>query len=269
MNARATVLLCSSVLLLAACGSTTSAAVGSSAGAATQPGAGRGGTFGQIVQVNGSQLTVSTSSGDVNVAYSSTTALTTTSTGSAGDIVTGKCVVIAGLKDSTGGVTASTVRLSEPVNGSCTSTAFPGGGPRPSGGFSPPAVSPGATPRPTPNPNAAFVTGIVTAVSGTTVTVQPASGSATSVTVPTTLSVTESSTATSADLTVNSCVRAIGQKDGQGVVQATALTLQPANSNGACTSAGGAFGGGGFPGPGGGAGGFPGGPPPGGTPPSN
>ncbi len=55
---------------------------------------------------------------------------------------------------------------------------------------------------------------------------------------PTTLSVTESSPATAADLTVDSCVRAVGRKDAQGVVQATALTIQPPNASGTCTFAG-------------------------------
>jgi hypothetical protein len=263
MNARAPLMLGGAALLLAACGSTTSAAGGTAPSASAQPGGGRGGTFGQIVQVQGTALTVSTTTGDVNVAYTTATTITSTSTGTPGDIVTGTCVVIAGLKDSSGAATASTVRLSHPVNGSCSTNAFPGGG-RPGGGFSPPPVSPGATPRPTPNPNAVLVTGMVTAVSGTTVTVTPATGAATSVAVPTTLTVTESSTAAAADLTVNSCVRAVGQKDSQGVVQATALTLQPANSSGTCTApGGGGFGGGRFPG-GGGGGGFPGG----GTPPT-
>ena len=262
MNTRAPLLLCGSALLLAACGSATSAAGGTAPSASAQAGGGRGGTFGQIVQVKANALTVSTTAGDVNVAYTGTTTITSTSTGSAGDIVPGTCVVIAGLKDSSGAVTATTVRLSHPTNGACATAAFPGGQ-RPGGGFSPPAVSPGATPRPTPNPNAVFVTGMVTGVSGTTVTVTPATGAATSITVPTTLSITESSTGTAADLAVNSCVRAIGQKDSQGVVQATALTLQPANSSGTCTATGGGGFGGRFPG-GGGGGGFPGG----GTPPT-
>jgi hypothetical protein len=262
MKARAPLFLCGSALLLAACGSTTSAAGGTAPSASAQPGGGRGGTFGQIVQVQGNALTVSTTAGDVNVAYTGSTTITSTSTGTPGDIVTGTCVVIAGLKNSAGTVTASTVRLSHPVNGSCTTNAFPGGGGRPGGSFSPRPASPGATPRPTPNPNAVFVTGMVTEVSGTTVTVTPATGAAMSISVPTTLTVTESSTGTAADLAVNSCVRAVGQKNAQGVVQATALMLQPTNATGTCTAAGGGgFGGGRFPG-GGGGGFFGGGTPP-------
>ncbi|MFI5313284.1 MAG: hypothetical protein ACHQ06_03910 [Candidatus Dormibacteria bacterium] len=240
-------LLCCSVIAVAGCGS--AAASNGAGGTATPSASARSagaGTAGQLVQVNGTNLTLSTTTGDVPVAYTSATVITNTSTGSPGDIVPGTCVVIAGQKDATGRVAATTVRLSQAVAGSCTlgrpaggaaggsPRAFPSGGARPSGA-------------PTLNPNAALVSGTVTAVSGTTVTVQTTAGVTSSVTVPTTLSVTESSLATAADLTVDSCVRATGRKNAQGVVQAIALTIQPANSSGACTFAGGGgfgFGGG-------------------------
>jgi hypothetical protein len=236
-------LLCCSVIAVAGCGSAI--ASNAAGGAATPSASGRAtgaGTAGQLVQVSGTKLTLSTTTGDVDVVYTSATVMTTTSTGSPGDIVTGTCVAIVGQKDSTGAVTATTVRLSRPVNGSCalgrpggaggsgSPRAFPSGGARPSGA---PAL----------NPNTAVISGMVTAVTGTTVTVRTLAGATSSATVPTTLSVTESSPATAADLTVDSCLRAVGRKDAQGVVQATALTIQPPNSSGSCTFAGG---GGGF-----------------------
>jgi hypothetical protein len=245
-----------SLIALVGCGSASasgsSAASTPSSSGTPARGAG-GGTAGQLVQVNGTKLTLSTTAGDVSVIYSSATTILSTSTGSPADIVAGTCVVIAGLKDSSGAVTANTVRLSKAVNGACTA-AGPGGG-----------AGPGASPRPrpsgrpsgapTPNPNAALVSGMVTAVSGTVVTVQSATGTTSSVTVPTTLSVTEASPGTAADLVVDSCVRAVGQKDTSGVVQATALTIQPTNASGACTfGGGGGFGRGGFGGGGGGGG---------------
>ena len=99
MNMRGRILLCGSALLVAGCGSAavTGGAASSSSAAAT-PGAGRGGTFGQIVQANPDALTVSTTTGDVTVDYSSTTTIVSTSTGTPGDIVMGSCVVIAGLR---------------------------------------------------------------------------------------------------------------------------------------------------------------------------
>ena len=244
-------IVCCSLIVLAGCG-TASASNGGGA-TPTPAGAARGfgaGTAGQLVKVSGTDLTLSTSNGDVAVTYGSTTVITSTSTGSAADIVPGSCVVIAGQKDSTGAVTATTVRLSQPVAGSCTMgrqvtggrpsgspRAFPSGGARPSGA-------------PTLNPNAALVNGVVTTVNGTTVTVRTPAGSTESVTVPTTVPVTESSVVTATDLTLDSCVRAIGRKNAQGVVQATALTIQPTDSTGTCTFAGG----GGFGGFGGGRG---------------
>ncbi|MEO8898514.1 MAG: hypothetical protein ABI352_08110 [Candidatus Dormibacter sp.] len=245
-------LLCCSAIAIAGCGSAVASNV--PGGAATPSASARGagaGTAGQLVQVNGTKLTLSTTNGDVNVVYTTTTAITTTSTGSTGDIVAGTCVVIIGQKDSTGAVTATTVRLSRPVNDSCTlgrlggaagsgsPRAFPSGGARPSGA---PAL----------NPNTAIVNGMVTAVTGTTVTVRTNAGAAGSATVPTTLSVTESSPGTAADLSVDSCVRAVGPKNAQGVVQATALTVQPTNAAGSCTFGGGGFGFGGGRGFGGG-----------------
>jgi hypothetical protein len=252
MNNLTKLLLCGSVIAVAGCGS-ASASSGAASTSTPNPGArGAGaGTAGQLVQVNGSTLTLSTTSGDVSVAYTGSTTITSTSTGSTGDIVTGTCVVIAGQKDSTGLVTATTVRLSQAVNGSCTAGRA-GGGVFPGG--TPPSFRPGASARPsgapTLNPNAAFVTGLVTAVSGEVLTVQASTGTTSSVTVPTTLSVTESSAGTAADLTVDSCVRAVGPKNSGGVVQATTLTIQPTDATGACTFGraggfGGRFGGGG------------------------
>ena len=243
-------LLCGSVVVVAGCGSAaaSSGAAGTPTPSATR-GAG-GGTAGQLVRVNGNSLTLSTTTGDVSVDYTSSTAIISTSTGSTGDIVAGTCVVIGGQKDSTGQVTATSVRLTQPVNGSCSLTGGQRGTPGP--GATRPSPPAGA---PTLNPNAACGSGMVSAVSGDVVTVTLASGTTTSVTVPTTLSVTESAPATPGALVVDSCVRAVGSKDSSGIVQARSLTIQPADSTGACT-----FGRGGFGGFGGG-GGFRGAPP--------
>jgi hypothetical protein len=252
-------LLCGSVIAVAGCG--TVSAANSSAGTPTPTAGARragAGTAGQLVQVNGNKLTLSTTAGDVSVVYTSTTTITSTSTGSTGDIVAGTCVVITGQKDATGQVTATSVRLSHAVNGSCAIAGRPGGF---SPGGAPPSFRPGASGRPsgapTLNPNAAFVSGLVTAVTGDVVTVKSNAGTTSSVTVPTTLSVTESSPGTAGDLTVDSCVQAVGPKDAGGIVQARALTIQPTNSTGSCTfGRAGGFGGfggfrGGFGAPGG------------------
>ena len=242
-------LLCGAVILLAGCGSASaSVANGAIPTAAASPAARGlgGGTAGQLVKVVGTDLTLSTTSGDVTVAYTSATTITSTSTGSSGDIVVGSCVVIVGLKDAAGAVTATTVRLSAAVNGACNVGLRAGGGAPGSGGLPTGSPPPARSGGPTLNPNAAFAAGMVSAVTGTTITVTSSTGTVSSVTVPTTLSITESSPASGADLTIDSCVRAVGPKDAQGVVQATALTIQPTNATGSCTFARGGFGGGRF-----------------------
>lgn len=248
-------MLIGGALLLAGCGSATAAATTSPTLRGGQRGSFGGGTSGQLVQINGTTLTLSTTNGDVNVTYTSATPITQSSTGATADIVSGSCVVIAGTKDATGAVTAASVRMTPAVNGACmTGNTF-----RPGAGGSFPARPSGAgrpSGAPTPNPNAAFVTGMVTAVTGTSVTVKQSSGTAIMVTVPTTVTVNESRKAAASDLAVDDCLLARGQKSTAGVVAATALTIEPATANGTCTVAGfgggrGGFGGGGFGGGGG------------------
>src|SRR3982074_1987167 len=159
-----------SAIALAACGTTGAASTATSSATPTPGGRGfGGGTAGQLVKLNGQTLILSTNSGYVQVVYTTSTTITQTSTVSAADIASGLCVVITGTKDSSGAITARSVRLSQPVNGTCTQG--PGGSAagvgRPPGG----ALPSGAA-RPWPNPNAAFVVGRVTDVSGVAVTVK-------------------------------------------------------------------------------------------------
>ncbi|HZS14493.1 MAG TPA: hypothetical protein VFC09_07845 [Candidatus Dormibacteraeota bacterium] len=242
-------------LALAACGSSPSATnTGAKAtpSPSGDPNGRRGGAAaGQLVQINGSTLIVSTSNGDATVAFTGSTPVTKTRTGSVADITKGSCVTATGTKDASSVLTASTVLLSPPVNGSCTAGPFGGNGPRPS--FSP---RPNATARPTPSgvPQA-FARGQVAAVTGTQVTLTTANGAATTITVPTTVRVAVSEAITSADLSVGDCVVAAGPKDASGTVQARSINVVPPGANGCNTGAGG-FGGFGGRGFGGGGGGF-------------
>jgi DUF4097 and DUF4098 domain-containing protein YvlB len=235
-------MLCGATLLVAGCGSAATAATSSPTPSTAGRGAFGGGVSGQLVQMSGQTLTLSTTSGDVTVTYASTTPITQASTGVSADIIAGTCVAVVGTKDSTGAVTATSVRLTQPVNGACVSgNGIRGGG----GGF---GARPSGAPRPsgvpTPNPNTAIVSGLVTAVNGTSVTVQPTTGAITTVTVPTTVTVNESQPATASDLAVDDCLLARGAKNSAGVIAATALTIEPATSNGTCTVVGrGGFGG--------------------------
>ena len=88
----------------------------------------RNAAFGQLVQINGSTLILSSSNGDSTVTYASTTTITQTSTGTLADITAGECITATGSKGADGTLTATTVTLNAPVNGSCTATGFGGGG---------------------------------------------------------------------------------------------------------------------------------------------
>src|SRR6202163_813625 len=102
-------------LVAVACGSAATAANTAS----PSPSAGRGGAqfrangaSGQLVQINGQSLILTGPTGDLTVTLSSSTTFTRTSTAALADIVPGVCIVATGQKDSTGALTASTVRLS-------------------------------------------------------------------------------------------------------------------------------------------------------------
>jgi len=242
------------VLALAACGSTTAGTTSASPSAkAGRPAARVNGADGELVKITGSTLILSGTNGDTTVTFSPSVPITETSTGTFADITVGSCLQLTGTKDGTGAVTATTVRISPAVNGSCTVPAVPGGGVRPSGGparsFSPPPTA----------ANLAVVRGKVTGIAATAVTVALAAGGSQTVSVPPTLPVSHSTIVTTADLTDGVCVAAVGAKDSSGTVVARALTIEPAGPTG-CFTGGRAFGGtgagGGFGGAGGGGGGF-------------
>jgi len=161
---------------IAACGSAT-ASGGTTPSASPSPG-GRGAftrnaAFGQLVQIKASTLILSSSTGDATVTYAPTTTITQTSTGTLANITSGMCITASGTKDAAGTLTATTVILSAPISGSCTTGGFGGGGT-----FSPPA---GATPRPSFSPpaGAAGLTaarGLVKSVTGTSVTLTESTG---------------------------------------------------------------------------------------------
>jgi len=225
---------------LAACGASAAA---TSSGAAASPTAGRGqarnGTAGEVVKVGSSSLVLNTSGGDVTVSFTSTTPVAKSTTGSLGDVVVGSCLTALGKKDSAGNLAVSTVRLNQPVNGSCA--APPGGGSAPSGSGAPqPSGSPGAG-----RGNAAGARGQVTAVNGTSVTLKAVAGNTQTLTIPTTASISTTATAAISDITVGTCVRAVGSKDSSGNVSAKALAISPAGPNGCFTGGGGGFPGGG------------------------
>jgi hypothetical protein len=238
MNRMVVVIAVAALVGVAACGSAR-AASSSASPTPDRTGQNRGGGAGQLVQINGQTLILTGASGDITVTFSSTTSFTRTSTAVLADIVPGQCVVATGQKDSAGALTAMTVRLSPKPTSGCGA-----------GQFGPPNQSPGASPRPIPSgqPAAAFVSGEVTAATGTSITVLTASSGTQTITVPTTASVTRTASAASTDLRTGECLRANGARDSAGTVAATAITITPAGPSGTCATGLGGGGGRGRPG---------------------
>ncbi|MFN2464974.1 MAG: DUF5666 domain-containing protein [Candidatus Dormibacteria bacterium] len=233
----ALVLLCG--LAVAGCGSPASGALVT---ASPSPGTRvRNGAQGELVQINASRLVLNASAGDVTVDYTAATTFAKSSVGTFADITVGKCLVATGQKDPSGAITATAVRLSEKAGGACTQGGAAGTGPGGFGGRPGARRSPG--PIPSPDPNFGFAAGAVTAVSGTTVTVQPRTGGTVIVSVPTTVQVTRSAPATAADLALHECVAANGPHDAGGVVTARAIQIVPAGPSG-CFTGGRGLGGG-------------------------
>jgi len=210
-------------------------------------------TGGVLVSVSGSTLILSTAGGNVNVAFSSSTSISKTSTGSLADIAVGSCVTATGGVDSMGVITATAVTVSPTDNGSCAPGSYPGGNP---GGF--PGGRLNVSPRARPSGGFGFdfasVRGVVTAMDGTTVTVQATTGSSESLTVPTTARVSTTASGSTADLVAGACVAAVGPRNSSGTVDARSLLIEPADASGCFIGGGGfgGFGGGGFGGFGGG-----------------
>jgi hypothetical protein len=238
MNRTIIVIAVAAVVGVAACGS---ARAGSSSASPTpdRTALGRNGAAGQLVQINGQTLILTGAAGDITVTFGDTTSFTRTSTAVLADIVSGLCVVATGQKDAAGALTAMTVRLSPKLSTGCGA-----------GQFGPPNQSPGASPRPVPSgqPAAAFVSGEVTAASGTSITVLTATSGTQIITVPTVANVTRTSSAASTDLRTGECLRANGARDSAGTVAATSITIMPAGPSGTCATGLGGGGGRGRPG---------------------
>ena len=241
-------------LILAACGSSSSASTTSST-PSTSASDGTGasatqrqvpGASGTIAAINGTSLEVqNASSGQTTVTYTSTTSFKQTVSATAADVTVGSCISAFGTPTSGASsgksalgkpVTAKTVTISQPTSGSCSSgfggfgggtgsrpsgSGVPAGGQFPGGGTSGKRPSGGTFPAGTGDFGAA--SGMVTAVNGSTVTVNetnPQTSKATSVTVTLTSSTTytENQSATSNDLAVGKCAQAVGSSSSTGAI---------------------------------------------------
>jgi len=219
--------------------------------------------FGTLAEIDGRVLQVQNqATGQVSVSYSASTAFAQTRTVTVAAIRVGSCVTVIGQRrqasgspsaapSRAGSIPAASVQISATVNGSCLAGIGRGGG-RPSG-F--PSGRPSGFPsgRPTGFPSGrqsgggfagfgAFATGKVSAIGGSSLTVQtPARGQQAASTVTVTLSAstsyTETGPATAAALRVGECLSATGRTGSTGAVAATRITISPAGPNG-CTAGG-------------------------------
>jgi hypothetical protein len=255
MNRLRLIGLIATTMLVAACGSAATAANTASPSPSGGPGAAfRNGASGQLVQINAQTLIITGPNGDTVVNYSATTSITRTSSAALADITVGTCVVATGQKGTAGAVTATSVRLApKPTTGCPAGTGF---GPGPGANATP---RPSASPRPIPSglANQTIIAGEVTGISGTSVTILTTASGSQTITVPAAATITRSFAVTASALQTGECLRAAGQRDASGNVQATSLTITPAGPSGTCTSGlgggrGGFGGGGGIP-PAGGA----------------
>ena len=269
-------------LTLAACGGgagTTkaqAAAPAASASAGTRSGSGtaqqdRGGVRGTIAAVTGQLMQLQDTSSQTAVAWTSSTTITAQVAGTLADVKPGVCVLAVTAPTGTSSTAsasgaATSVAISQPVNGACTAGfgagtggthGAPGGG-MPSGA---PSGAPGYGNRPSGAPTGGAggfvrpVDGLVTAVSGGTITVQtttgapgttaggatPTTGTAT-VTVDSATTFRTTKAADASAIVVGQCATARGQADSSGKVTATSIVVSPP-TNGTCVTANRGFGG--------------------------
>lgn len=254
-TAGVTVLTGVAVLTLAACGGSASGTdTPSSLGVPSQSAAPQfSGANGLIASVSGSTLQVQSQTAQTAVTFSGSTAITATKSVALASVRVGDCVIANG-SDADGSLTATTIRISEPVNGECTTGGPQGGLPdRPQGG-TPPSGFPGGGTPPSgapggqgPGGGAGFTvaSGKVTAVSASGLTLSgqlltvgsgaspsPSQGSVTVIAGSDT-TVTKEVAATRAALVVGQCARAIGQADAKGTIAATSINVS-APVDGSC-----------------------------------
>ncbi len=249
----------------------TQGAAGPGDGGGELPGG--GGVTGEIAAVSDSVLQVQGDDGQTAVSWDDSTTITQTVTAALSDVTVGSCVVAVGAGDD--GTAATSVTISTAVDGECTGGfgggagggapggGGAGGGEMPEGGGMPSGAPDGQAPgdgeqpsgMPTDLPDGAsgggfggmqsFIWGLVTAVDGSTITVESAGFGDDAETTTATVTVDDATTYTTtadADATaiaVGRCVVAQGESDDSGKVAATSLALSDAGEDGCSTGFGG------------------------------
>lgn len=256
-----------SLLVLAGCSAATTPEAATTAPARQGSGGdqqGRG-VSGLIASAQDGLLQVQGDGEQTAVRYTADTTVRKTAATDATAIAVGDCIVASTPEDAG---TATTITVTAAADdGTCTTglgggpdvgmptdapsgmpTDAPSGGPQ--GGGVPSGAPGGVAPTGGPGGQGGFGTftiGAVTAVSGSTITVETTDrdgGTSTAdVVVGSATTVTATVDATAADIAVGLCVTAMGTADDSGGYDATALTLSDPDDNGDCTSGPGGFGG--------------------------
>jgi hypothetical protein len=218
-------------LSVAACGASNttkppSAAGPTSSAATSSPPAsanGKAWVNGMIASVSGDAIQVTQRSGNATVDFTPSTKITEITPAQLTDVTAGSCVAVHPTRDSAdsgGAITAQFVRISPAVDGKCQEPKRPAGG----------------------NAKHRAVSGTVATVAGNTITVNATdadgNGSQSNVTVTDTTKYSKQTATDGQALGQGKCVAARGTKDDSGTLQATSISVQPAD-NGACAQPGG------------------------------
>jgi hypothetical protein len=179
-------------------------------------GAGRG-TNGTLASVSGSTFIVANQDGtSTKVVTDSSTRITMSVAAAVGDVKQGDNVVVTGTSTGSNAIAAQRISVRDaaaPAPGAPTNGA--GRGARPGGGTA---------------PAGSFAAGSVTSVSGGTLTVKDASGTAWTVTTSTSTTVTKAAPTTLSALVIGQPVQVMGAKANDGTV--TATSVQQGNGGG-------------------------------------
>lgn len=215
-------------LSLAACGSSNTSSPSSSSTSkpaaassapsgpsSTSPGATPGAAGGKdqvrgvVGTVSGGTVTVTEQSGSATVNVTPSTKVSQLTQGQLTDITAGECLMVNPTKDSgqPPAVTAAAVLFGAPDNGQC---GHPGGN------------APGSR-----------LAGTVASVNGNSIVLTAADNSQTTVTVTPNTRYAKRVAADGSAIAAGQCLAARGDKDNSGVLQATYVSVRPAN-NGQC-----------------------------------
>jgi Domain of unknown function (DUF5666) len=203
---------------------------------APPPAGGHQRVAGLIASVSGDTIQVTAQNGNSTVGFTPSTQVNEVSSASLPDVTPGSCVTLRparGQNPQSGAFTVQMVRVSQAVGGNCPQPQAP------PAGSTPPAPPPGGPSSP-PRGNHPPILGTVASVAGDTITVNtsnPGGPQQATVTVTDRTRYTKEAASNTQAIAQGKCISAQGTDNG-GTLQATTISLRPAN-NGECGEPGG------------------------------